>query len=317
MSQNTKKYMNVPATVAVSVVVPIYNSIDTIATCIASIQQQQLTDIEIILVDDGSTDGSGRICDEFAIKDARINVIHQPNSGRTMARKRGTQFAHGVWIAYVDSDDSLPATALWDLYQQVNDETDIVFGNGGSIALEHRTRIPIQDFRHLTVRSEGTIGVPWGSLYRRIVLSDNLFDIPREIINGEDYLFWVRLVFQTQKAVHVVYKAVYNKGADHTSNTFVWTADYCQRLHQLRVESIPAEMYDEFADDVICDGLVNLFATAVCQSRKVWGSSHFYLQLMHEIKERRYRMGWKKQLFLQIPSLRLRRLIAKVFKKIK
>ena len=66
-----------------SLVVPIYNSEETIGKCIESIQLQTFSDIELILVDDGSTDNSGRICDDYAVKDNRIKVIHQENKGRT------------------------------------------------------------------------------------------------------------------------------------------------------------------------------------------------------------------------------------------
>ena len=96
----------------VSVIVPIYNSEDTIKGCISSIVEQSFDDIEIILVDDGSTDQSGRICDDFASKDSRIIVIHQENKGRTAARFEGVKRAKGDWIAFVDSDDQLPVDAI-------------------------------------------------------------------------------------------------------------------------------------------------------------------------------------------------------------
>ena len=179
----------------VSVVVPVYNSEDSIGACISSILNQSLHDIEVILVDDGSIDCSGSICDDYANVDNRIVVVHQENMGRSAARLHGTQTACGEWLAFVDSDDTLPDDALSDLYAMSSDDIDIVLGNGDSLKGEKRDTIPIGEFRHMAVRSDGQIGLPWGSLYRRTVVTPYLFDLPREIMNGEDYIFWLRLVF--------------------------------------------------------------------------------------------------------------------------
>lgn len=89
----------------ISVIVPIYNTIKYLKECLDSIVSQTYEDFQIILVDDGSTDGCEQICDEYANKDKRITVIHQQNSGIVMARKAGLQKADGVYIYYVDSDD--------------------------------------------------------------------------------------------------------------------------------------------------------------------------------------------------------------------
>ena len=88
-----------------SVIVPVYNTEKYLRECIDSILAQTFTDFELILVNDGSTDGSGAICDEYAEKDPRIQVIHQENSGATVARRSGVQIARGEYVAFVDSDD--------------------------------------------------------------------------------------------------------------------------------------------------------------------------------------------------------------------
>ena len=88
-----------------SVIVPVYNTEKYLRECIDSILAQTFTDFELILVDDGSTDHSGAICDEYAGKDARIRVIHQENGGITVARKSGVRVAVGEYVTFVDSDD--------------------------------------------------------------------------------------------------------------------------------------------------------------------------------------------------------------------
>ena len=88
-----------------SVIVPVYNTEKYLRECIDSILAQTFTDFELILVNDGSTDGSGAICDEYAGKDQRVQVIHQENGGVTRARKAAMRIAGGSWISFVDSDD--------------------------------------------------------------------------------------------------------------------------------------------------------------------------------------------------------------------
>lgn len=88
-----------------SVIVPVYNTEKYLRECIDSILAQTFTDFELILVNDGSTDGSGAICDEYAEKDPRIQVIHQENGGITVARKSGVRVARGEYVTFVDSDD--------------------------------------------------------------------------------------------------------------------------------------------------------------------------------------------------------------------
>ena len=88
-----------------SVIVPIYNTEKYLRDCIDSILAQTFTDFELILVDDGSTDRSGAICDEYCQLDGRIRVIHQKNGGVTAARKRGVEASSGEYVTFVDSDD--------------------------------------------------------------------------------------------------------------------------------------------------------------------------------------------------------------------
>lgn len=88
-----------------SVIVPVYNTEKYLRECIDSILAQTFADFELILVNDGSTDSSGSICDEYAGKDPRIQVIHQQNGGITVARKSGVRIARGEYVTFVDSDD--------------------------------------------------------------------------------------------------------------------------------------------------------------------------------------------------------------------
>lgn len=103
----------------VSVIIPIYNTEKFLPLCISSVLNQTLTDIEILLVNDGSTDGSGKICDEYACKDQRIQVIHTLNQGVSHARNQGLETAKGEYIAFMDSDDWIETDMIATLYQLI------------------------------------------------------------------------------------------------------------------------------------------------------------------------------------------------------
>lgn len=292
---------------SVSIIVPIYNSEDTIGECIRSIVSQSFTDIEIILVNDGSTDKCKEICDEYAQKDARIRVFYQENKGRSAARLNGFIHSTGEWIAFVDSDDTIPNDAIERLYNSTSDNTDIVFGNGYSLANEKRKVIPIEDFRHLAVRAEGTIGVPWGSLYRKTLLSEYSFDIPRDIYNGEDYIFWLRTIFNTEKPVNIIYESVYNKGKEHTSNCFKWTADYCYKLNEYRRNSIPSDKHEKYMSDMISDRMVNMYSVAVDTPKQEWENSKYYKELLSDMRDNDMEPSSKQRLFFLLPSRWMRK----------
>ena len=93
----------------ISVIIPVYNVEKYLRKCVDSVLGQTFKDIEIILVDDGSTDGCGKICDEYAEKDSRIRVIHKENGGLSSARNAGLDIARGEYIGFVDSDDYVSA----------------------------------------------------------------------------------------------------------------------------------------------------------------------------------------------------------------
>ena len=88
----------------VSIIVPVYNTEKFLHRCIDSILAQTYTDFELLLIDDGSKDSSGAICDEYAVKDARVRVFHKENGGVSSARNLGLDNAKGEWITFVDSD---------------------------------------------------------------------------------------------------------------------------------------------------------------------------------------------------------------------
>ena len=118
--------MNTPK---ISIIVPVYKVEQYLRRCLDSIVAQTFTDWECILIDDGSPDNSGKICDEYAAKDGRFRVFHQENAGVSAARNKGLDEARGEWIAFVDSDDWVEREMMEEVYINSNGAKIIHFGD--------------------------------------------------------------------------------------------------------------------------------------------------------------------------------------------
>ena len=103
----------------ISVVIPVYNVEKYLEKCLDSVVEQTYRNLEIILVDDGSTDNSGAICDRYAQKDSRVVVIHQKNGGLSKARNVGIDTATGKYISFIDSDDYVGSCYIETLYKEI------------------------------------------------------------------------------------------------------------------------------------------------------------------------------------------------------
>ena len=110
----------------ISVIVPVYNVEEYLEECLESIRQQTFTDIEVILVNDGSTDGSREICEQYCEKDSRFRLINQENQGQSVARNRGVKESVGQYIMFVDSDDVINTNVLEVLLPYMKKDVDIV-----------------------------------------------------------------------------------------------------------------------------------------------------------------------------------------------
>ena len=128
----------------ISVIVPVYKAEHYLARCVDTLLAQTFDDFEVILVDDGSPDNSGAICDEYALKDKRVRVIHQPNAGVSMARQKGLDNARGEYVIHADPDDWVEPDMLKELYAKAKEEdADMVicdfYGHyGGKVVYERQ-----------------------------------------------------------------------------------------------------------------------------------------------------------------------------------
>lgn len=202
----------------VSVIVPIYKVEKYLENCIKSVQSQSFSNWELILVDDGSPDESGKICDIFSQEDARICTIHQKNQGVSAARKNGLNESHGKWVFFLDADDMLPIDSLATLvYFSENNDLDICIGNHIKLSspkthqiIKNRNKIIIvngQKYLENVANCKYMMAL-WGKLYKRTLLTNSNIFIERRITNNEDYLYNLFLA-PNVKRTGIISKPIY------------------------------------------------------------------------------------------------------------
>jgi glycosyltransferase involved in cell wall biosynthesis len=188
----------------VSVIVPVYNAEKFLARCIESVLGQTHTEIELILVDDGSRDGSPAICDEYASRDARVRVIHKANGGVSAARNDGIEASRGEWLAFCDNDDFYAPGMVARLVEMCTaNDCDIAQCRSARGEAESLPTPPPQPVKVLGAREmledfyrEATIYV-WDKLYRREVWREVRF--PVGSYTGEDLMVVHRLIGAARK----------------------------------------------------------------------------------------------------------------------
>lgn len=189
----------------ISVIVPVYNVDQYLHRSIDSILSQTYTDIEVLLVDDGSTDRSGEICDEYANKDPRVRVFHKINEGVSSARNVGLDNAKGQWITFVDADDWIDKNMYQKLYNTaVSTQADIVLcsfyeyhGFGKTFLVESISTESdkIEILRNYML----SFTALWNMLVSRDLYTDYHLRIPKEINNCEDFWLTVRLFYYAKQ----------------------------------------------------------------------------------------------------------------------
>lgn len=174
----------------ISVIVPVYNAEKYLKRCIDSIINQTFQELEIILVDDGSTDLSGKICDNYKDKDSRIKVIHQKNGGASIARNEGLKVATGDYVSFIDSDDYIDLS-LYEKFINNYDSADIFVFNYYTVKkLNQELGIVNQvdkNFYHELTKNNSIRGFVWNKIYKRNLLKKINFNT--DITFCEDLLF--------------------------------------------------------------------------------------------------------------------------------
>lgn len=308
----------------IGVVVPVYKVEKYIAECIESILAQTYTKFRLILVDDGTPDNAGKICDEYAKKDKRITVIHQKNAGVTRARARGVEEAKDCeFITFVDGDDTITRNALEILVSKVSSNHDIVISHFEGYTYPPKDSISINEYRHYIISGDTLSCGPCSKLYRKSLFDDFCFDIPSKIIHGEDLIMNIRIAFRTQKKIAIVPVIIYNyrilpESAFHSfKNSLIYQDEYFKFLEQ----SLPEEVYKDFLPSVTLRALNNWRMFYLYSPQKVKKEDYAFIQRFKRyISESNYKLSLfdKIQLYCPIRFIRFISInIHKVFNVIK
>lgn len=206
----------------ISIIIPMYNAKEYIARCLESVINQSFSDIEIIIVNDGSTDESLEICRKYAKIDERIIILNKDNNGVSVARNQGMNVATGEYVMFVDSDDWIDENMCQDLYKRISEcHADICFCNN---IKEYGNRSEYIDFGCLKdvinldeikevilslieekdikiAHRRETFRGPCAKLYKRSIIIDNNITFKRELAIGEDLVFNLEYLKYCEKIV--------------------------------------------------------------------------------------------------------------------
>lgn len=201
----------------ISVIVPVYKVEDCLDKCVRSIVHQTYSNLEIILVDDGSPDHCGDMCDAWAEKDSRIKVVHKENGGLSDARNAGLKIATGSLISFIDSDDWVEADFLEVLLAAMDGRkaqiaecaVELVDEAGSVLCCRETAKVPYLDKLdglHRMILEDGIYQTVWNKLYRREILEGIFFEKGK--CHEDD--FWTYQVFDRMEYLAVVERPMYH-----------------------------------------------------------------------------------------------------------
>lgn len=294
----------------IGVIVPVYKVEKYIAECIESILAQTYTKFRLILVDDGTPDNAGRICDEYAKKDPRITVIHQENAGVTRARARGVEEAEDCeFITFVDGDDTITTDAFMKLNDRMSKDCDIVIGVVKGYNYYNVESVTNEQYLHSLISRTDISPAPWAKLFRLNLFNKNIFDIPCHIIHGEDLLMNIRLGFKA-KNINILkeYIYCYRNNIEGCENTFSTSPEYEDSFSQCLISSIPINEFGKYHKDTIKRNILILEKeiSYKCRPQKNWFGSKFQTKLLADIKKYKYKYPFTKKLLLKVKNPVLR-----------
>lgn len=243
----------------VSLIVPVYNVGNYLNVCVDSLLRQTYANIQVILVDDGSTDGSADLCDAWADKDSRVMVIHQANNGVSMARNAGINAAEGDWLEFVDSDDWLEEGTVDGLLGLVRDKhAQMAIFNYRSVSAEdtldtvreqpadYRIKEGIlsrRDVLDCILAYSGVKGYVWNKFFSRTLIEQGDLQFDSNISMCEDLLFNVECASLSTVTVSTN-QCLYNYRSDPNSTSHkvdLKSLATCLEAHERMMSIVPQE----------------------------------------------------------------------------
>ena len=218
----------------ISIIIPVYNSSRYLSECLDSVRAQTLQDIEIICINDGSTDDSLEILLQYQDKDSRIIVINQPNAGVSAARNTGLDITTGRYIGFIDSDDTVEKEFFETLFNSAEAHgTDLVFSIGlGGAAITADKRFTEQEIREMILplyfKEDGHNAI-WNKLYSAEVIRKNNIRFPVGRTHGEDAEFNIHFLMHASNLYALDYSGYHYRETPGSATRNVIQFDYLQQ----------------------------------------------------------------------------------------
>lgn len=209
--------------IKISIVIPVYNVKNYLSTCLDSVINQSYSNLEIILVDDGSTDNSGTICDDYAKRDNRIIVCHQKNSGVSLARNNGIAKAKGEYICFIDADDIVHPDYIKKLVSNLDSNALTIcqiekFQNNVNFSKENtNSKIELDQKHFIELCNMSLLNTPCCKLYQKSILKDNKIAFDTTLSLGEDLLFNLNYLKYIDRIIVVAQKLYYYRRSDNNT----------------------------------------------------------------------------------------------------
>lgn len=283
----------------VTVIIPIYNAEPYIDKCVQSVVNQIYKDWECILVDDGSTDGSGEICEKWASIDSRIKVIRQVNQGVSVARNRGLDSSSGEYIVFIDSDDWVEDAYLLDLVENVKDAELVV--SGITIENEDKTidfTAPMANVvfdlspqgitYFLQLNQQSLVYGPCNKLYLSAIIKNNNICFPVDCNYGEDLLFNFQYL-EFVKKVSMVKKSTYHYIRENSTLSIRFRIDQFYNDYEQWVVRrdflVKKNMFTEEAKNLMCQFLWGIIYDGIFLFPKLENKKKQYIDSILCIEE--------------------------------
>lgn len=262
----------------ISIIIPIYNTGIYLKRCLESVINQNLKEIEIILIDDGSTDISGEICDQYARRDKRIKVIHKKNEGVSIARNEGIREAQGEYIAFIDSDDWIEPNMYESMYNKATlQNCEIVICDAITVWENNNTQedtiVQLKQDCHIS-RDEVTpkllteiAGSAWRCIYKNTIIQEHQLIFPIGLKFSEDRIFNIYAIGLSTNIYYIkkpFYNRVMRKGSavnKYYINMFDIAKDVLNRTYMAidRAWNNKSDFIDIYKEQIVQYGLMAIY----------------------------------------------------------
>lgn len=253
----------------ISIIIPVYKAEKYINRCLDSIIAQTYTNWEAILIDDGSPDSSGAICDEYATKDTRFKVIHQRNEGVSSARNRGIEMAEGEWITFVDSDDYVEENYISDLQKGIIPGPCLVI-QGHNLLVNGHIHRTITFNNEIVTRNEFSkllgkkrifeYGHSCAKLYNKEIIKKGNITFNNKLSYSEDLIFMLEYIYYCN-SVNYISNANYNYISNISSLSNRYNSFDKEYLLYKEFKRINLQISDKFGfeeteESKLCGGII-------------------------------------------------------------